>query len=789
MVALKERGKPQHPSSRGIASHVTSLFFREGRIQYSLSCLVFVLLCLFGYVHATKGVDLTDEGFYLSTSMRYALGDIPFRDEPQSAGHPFDLLVSIVFRAFPHISLLQMRLIGLSLDILAIFILFSFFSRYAPPLIVALACSVAFLVNCGILSPSYNLLSRVFSVVALTSYLFACVSENKYRRILFSASGGGFLGLSVLSYPSQILLSTIPFALLAFCLSSSDRRTFCGPSLWFLGSLTSLMVVALILILSLGLFPDFVQGLSLMQGITPFGTFGPWAKLHILFRELFRILPYGLGIMGVYLLAYLIAFTKGEKLRPFFGVIAVVIILSVLVIPSLPANLMVLSFSVTLALVSLLFTYHVSHESSSITNWNVIRNCTMAWGFLLALIYGVTSGNSLLQCTNGIAPLLVVGVVSVYRLGGLHTERSGSTATKTGVWPAFLCVALVPLILAGLKYSYHNIYRDLDVDQLTSQFEHPKLKGISSTPAKVTALEDLLDYLAQRVKPRDYLLAYNHVPLLYFLTHTRPAYGAAWARDDWPLASRQHLLNRMIENNRIPEYCIRILTGPIENWKSIMPYDETSPLDSYVHSNYYLEHIIYPFEIWHRGKGPKLRLFDKRETVFQDSFGNWKGPESIPMRDLSKEAAPLILQGFRGDFSFTKISDREGQRIRVSPFRRGETGRMWIKFGYRLKENGFDVDIRPGQQVIFIICAKLSHEPRRPTLLFIQDKEEKWDTNSVIIDRTSWNRYIVSKRIRDRAKTVALGVNWQPNDDNGWLEIKDIRIYVCNSKDGKAPER
>jgi hypothetical protein len=54
----------------GTASNHMIPFFKERSIQYLFSSLVFVLLCVFGYLHATKGIDLTDEGFYLSTDMK-----------------------------------------------------------------------------------------------------------------------------------------------------------------------------------------------------------------------------------------------------------------------------------------------------------------------------------------------------------------------------------------------------------------------------------------------------------------------------------------------------------------------------------------------------------------------------------------------------------------------------------------------------------------------------------------------------------------------------------------------
>jgi hypothetical protein len=760
-------------------------FLNRRTVHCLLSLCLFLLMVGFGYLRATKGIDLTDEGSYLSTAMRYSLGDVPFRDEFMNTVRPFDLLVSPVFIVFPDISLLQMRSLGLILEILSLLTLFLFFSRYAPPLLVAFACSVAFFINCGILSPSYNSLSRGFSTISLTFYLFSCVSEGRYRRISLSALGGAFFSLCVLSYPSQILLLIIPIAAGVFSLLSPTRRDILWtPWFVFVGTFVSLMAFAFILLISFGLLPDFVEGFSTMRSITPFGS-GPWVKSQILLRELLQIMPYGLGILCVYLVAFLIVPANRRRFDFIFAALAVAIMSSIFAIPSPPATLKVFVFAVILPFVGLLLKYRVDSQSSSNINWNMIRNSAIAWGFFLALLYGTTSGNSVLQCRNGIAPLLAVGIVTLYRFVDEHARSSGDSMRRL-MWPVLPYLMIIPFCFAGLKYSYHNIYRDLDVHELTARFKHPKLKGIYSTPEKVAALGDLLDYLDERVKPRDYFLAYNYIPMLYFLTHSRPAYGAAWARDDWPLPVRQRLLSKMIQQDRIPEYCVRMLTWPVNSWKRVMPYDDRGPLDLFLNSNYYLEHIIYPFEIWHRGKGPRLRAFDQMSPMFQDSFNNWKGPATVPMRQLATNAPPLILQGFRGDFNFSKISDRDGERIRVSPFRKGEKGSMWVQFGYTSGENGFEVDLRPGQQVIFTISARLFEKPIKPALLFIRDKTTAWNTNSVFISNTSWERYIVSKRIRGGATTLALGINWEPRDEGQWLEIKDIRIYTT-SRDSMEP--
>jgi hypothetical protein len=242
----------------------------------------------------------------------------------------------------------------------------------------------------------------------------------------------------------------------------------------------------------------------------------------------------------------------------------------------------------------------------------------------------------------------------------------------------------------------------------------------------------------------------------------------------------------MIENDRIPEYCVRMKAlpqGGERNWKRGMPYDEDAPLDSFVTSHYYLETIMYPFEIWHHGQGPPLRIFDQMTPDFEDSFINWKGPDNITMHDLTKTAAPLMLQGFMGDFSFRRIPDKGGNIVRITPVRKGKNDKWVIQCGYTLNRNGFELTLHPGSKVIFIISARCSSKGKNPPNLFIQDKTEKWERNSVIVNTTSWDQHIVSKRIRNHARKACFGINWRPKNENEWLEIKHTRIFVANHEE------
>lgn len=767
------------------------LFLKRQKVQYLLSFCLFILLFVFGSIHATKGIDLTDEGMYLSTAMRLSMGDTPFRDEFMSNLSQFSLLVSPLFMIYSDISLLQMRCLGLLLHTVSIFTLFLLLSRYAPPFFVTLACSAIFFSNVFIMCPSYNSLSRDFSIIAIVFWLFSCLSSKRTNRTLFSIFGGFFFTLVVLSYSTQFFVICIPLAVTVILyFSSQQRRAFYQPTVIFIGTFATMMLLVLITVASFGLLPDFIQGyLETAVSVTGLGFHSPWIKAYNVFKDFLYAVPHGLKLIGIFLIAFLIVPKKKTKSGFVQSIVAIIIGLSslgLLLSQSTERSyiFLITSFTLILGILSLLFNGRRVSGIRSDPNWTMVQNCAMSWGFMSSFVYGISSSIGFRQCIYGIIPIFIVGMISLYRFIDSFDTRSSALTFRKTTRSAVLIAIIFSFTVTGLNFHYNYTYREEEVEKLTSRFKHPKLTGIYSTPEKVTALEELLAYLDGKVKPDEYFLCYNYIPMLYFLTHTRPAYGAAWARNDWPISIRKRLIKKMIDDNKIPKYCVRMMAFPGRSWKRPnrqTSYSEEDPLNAFVMSNYYLDKIIYPFEIWRHGRGRKFRLLDQMVLLFKSSFlNNWNGPDNIYIRNLAKTAAPLMNLGNRGDFKFTRISTYNCALIRVSPAPNGEKDELVIQFGYTLNKNGLDIKLQPGQEVIFTISTRLSNRTKKPTLLFVQDKKERWERNSVIINKTSFDQYIVSKRIREGATKVCFGIYWQPDIKNQWIEIKNARIFVAN---------
>ena len=730
---------------------------------------------------------------YVSTAMRFSMGDIPFRDELMSALSQFNVLTSPLFWIFPGITLLQMRCIGIGLHIVSLFLLFIFLARYGPPLLVALLCSIMFFVNnfYGIASPSYNSLSSIFSLISLTVWLFAIAADKKAHRFFLSVLGGLFFSLAFFSYSSLVFILVIHVAVIGIAIYFCERpRIYIFSSLVFLITFGSIILTAVIIIASYGVVPDVIKGFWLAKETTILGAHGLLAKTGNLFKEFYHVAHKGFIAFAILGGAVLFSFLsgKGKKRYDFIYGCAGIILIAAIgyifpILLSQHTHLVALTFAVPLALIMLFFRYESDTTSTGIVTWNMLQNIAIVWGFVSTLIYGMSSGMGLRACVLGTTPLFVFGMVSLYRIVNNYSALQEFGSIRRNILRAFVIITAITFFIPSVRYYYHSVYNEREIKKLTKRFQFPRLSGIYSTPEKVRVVEELLGYLKGKVKPGDYFLAYNDIPMLYFLTHTRPAYGAAWARDDWPIKIRQALVEKMIENERIPEYCVRMQAiphGSDRNWKRGMPYDEDGPLDSFVHSNYYLETIMYPFEIWHYGQGPPFRIFDTMTPDFEDSFNTWKGPDTISMHDLSSTVAPLILQGFIGDFRFSRIQDKDGNIIRVSPIKREKNSEWVVQYGYMLNKNDFKLTLQSGSKVIFIISARLSKSVRNPPSCFIQDKTDEWERNSVIVNTTAWSQHIVSKRIRNNVKDLCLGISWRPANENDWLEIKHPRIVVAH---------
>lgn len=177
-----------------------------------------------------------------------------------------------------------------------------------------------------------------------------------------------------------------------------------------------------------------------------------------------------------------------------------------------------------------------------------------------------------------------------------------------------------------------------------------------------------------------------------------------------------------------------------------------------------------------------------KPPAFKANFMDWKGPDTV-LNDIAKAAPPMVLHSRSSDFIFRRVPDKAENILRVSVSPDGKAAQRSLSFGYALKDNGFNPDIRPGQEIVFVVSARRSGSARNTAQLFIIDRAQTAEMNGDNINGSSWKQYLVRKPMRAGINYVAFGIQWQPENEKEWLEIKDVRIYIMDSllKNYSAP--
>jgi len=80
-----------------------------------------------------------------------------------------------------------------------------------------------------------------------------------------------------------------------------------------------------------------------------------------------------------------------------------------------------------------------------------------------------------------------------------------------------------------LMFSFRYTYSDT-ANRLTMHYsiKHPKLRMVYTTKERAKVVGELLDEIPKYVQAGDYLLCYEHIPMVHFLTETRPYLYNSW---------------------------------------------------------------------------------------------------------------------------------------------------------------------------------------------------------------------------------------------------------------------
>jgi len=185
-------------------------------------------------------------------------------------------------------------------------------------------------------------------------------------------------------------------------------------------------------------------------------------------------------------------------------------------------------------------------------------------------------------------------------------KQSGHAIKTRFVWllkGAFIALLLLYTFYGILPNSYP--YRDSSISELDTVPAATKLHGILTTNDRADTVDRLIEAVKLNSEAGDRILAYENLPMLYYLTDRLPSTTKTWLTESLPKSLRESILEDMINQDRLPQLVIRATyTTRHPNWPTTQNplywkgnQQETDPIDKYVTEHYQVIQEIDGFQV------------------------------------------------------------------------------------------------------------------------------------------------------------------------------------------------
>ncbi|MFA5401196.1 MAG: hypothetical protein WC359_12185 [Dehalococcoidia bacterium] len=594
-----------------------------------LWCVLILILAWAGWCvfFLPAGADVTDEGLYCSEAWRFSQGDLPFMDSNAAFGLSF-WFASLVFYIFPGCGLLGLRVVWAVFMLLCALATAGILLRYFKPIpsFAAAGVSLIFVSGGAIKVLGYNQMPVLGLLIAVWLWLAACESGGK-KQVLLAAGAGIAALLSALCRIS--LLPVLLFPLVTLCYDALCGARPPGGIKAAIAFMAAFLAGLLCFFLSLYAFDlcgYFLSSLTQTTGIAG----------HSL-REMARYLAYSLLylLLPALLLSVVILFinyrTALAALRKY---------------PVTGAGVLIVVAA--LCLVSLIFYFDTLRQEVLWLRGDIYGLLTnpfsrRTWRYsyiLIALAFSIVFAAAVRRFidargnekNNGGQPVYRLAAAALFItvlmiLGTANYPASGSVRAiawlpvsmafclswswigtrthKPGKGCRWLIRAL--FIIVALVYVYCGIaaacfpYRDDYIGRLDSQASSAKLQGIRTTAERARILDGLVAAVEHNSSPGDRILAYENLPMLYFLTDRPPSTNTTWISDFLPGTVKSSILADMIGRERLPELVVRAQYSTHELlWPVVqkpLKRDDSDPIDAFIREHYQVIDTIDGFQI------------------------------------------------------------------------------------------------------------------------------------------------------------------------------------------------
>lgn len=488
-----------------------------------------VLVVIFPYLLIFQGLDFTDVGHSLTNYQQIFI-------EPASIQNSFacwltNIIGGIWIKIIGDLGLFGAKLGGALVITLTCYLSYIILKDYIKKeyLLIGLLLTEMISFSGRVIIINYNNLTALFFTLS-AYFLIMGIFKRQYLLFLFS---GFLMGLNIfIRFPNilGILLVVVIFFygyLKKIKISIQIRRSL----YFFLGWCASIIMVIIIMKI-LGHYELYLNSLSglFKMGTSSGSRHSGIMLIKLLIRDHLFVLQYFfialVGTIAISKIFHKIKLNKYFKYIIFFifallissflykghryfiyiimGMLYLSLLINIFNLPKIDVNLKMISLT---ALLILFITPLGSNTGIS----------NARFGMWLALPISIALLMQIMEIQND----LNFTTDSNKFFGRFKINKQEMLFAKIII----LIFCFTFMLMFSFRYTYSDTTNRLAMHY---SINHPKLKMVYTTKGRAKVVGELLDEIPKYVQAGDYLLCYEHIPMVHFLTETRPYLYKSW---------------------------------------------------------------------------------------------------------------------------------------------------------------------------------------------------------------------------------------------------------------------
>jgi hypothetical protein len=541
---------------------------------------IYLIASIYLVLISLQGFDLCDEGWVLSAFQQ-------IYQAPESVSYYFlyylnALIGGIFYYFFENGGILSFRLLNAALILAIFYVLQKIFESYLTPFLFVITVMFSFLISdFGAIILDHNHLSA-FLILSAVLFIFKSKTEVELYKIIFA---GFLIGLSFFARLPNLTMMILIVLFLIDYFYFRNFNILLKKIMFFFGGVAISILCMLLLMKLLNHDDIYIKNVS--ENVWH-GAVDPNHNhsIGLMFKSYFN---HWFGMLKFALITFLIIGSFATINHFFkskiFLLLSYFIVFIIFLYFEFADDL--LNFS-TLLLIPLICSIFIDYKNREILILN-----TAALLIFIFFPWGSDEG----AYNMGVTSLFLLVLLSSF-----HVYRSIKNVSFNKYRPFITLFTIVVFTFIPIRIYriYHTAYFDFGPRTEKIYKINHLLANTYTTKKKSLIMNDLLNVLAKEIKPNEVVYIHESMPMLHFLTKTKPYLDNSWPWIYGPENFNQRLLNKEKESGFRPTI-IRQKCQPIGGaWTTFdKNYDDTILPLSF---SYNAKRTLYFKQFLHRNK-------------------------------------------------------------------------------------------------------------------------------------------------------------------------------------------